>query len=173
LPKAVDAVDGARPVVCSRVSGTPFPVGTTTVTCAAADKTGNSSHATFTVWVQYQAPSDGTFFLSPIRANGSSIFRISKAVPVKFKLTGASAGITNLVAKLVVTKTSNTVHGTVDDVGDEDGDDTDFLFKYRPAKKLYGYRWKTSGETQGTYQLNVELGDGVMHAINVSLRAAK
>jgi hypothetical protein len=172
-PTATDAVDGARPVTCSPASGSTFPVGKKTVTCTATDKTGNKSTATFTVWVQYQAPTDGTFFLSPIRANGSSIFTVGKAVPVKFKLTGASASITNLVAKLVVTKISNTIRGTVNDVGDEDGEDTDFVFKYRPAKKLYGYRWKTRGETQGTYQLRADLGDEVSHLINVSLRLGK
>ncbi|HXI60652.1 MAG TPA: HYR domain-containing protein, partial [Polyangia bacterium] len=70
LPKAVDAIDGTRPVTCSPASGTTFPPGKTTVTCTAADKTGNTAPAAFTVWVQYQAPSDGTFFLAPIRANG-------------------------------------------------------------------------------------------------------
>ena len=172
-PTAIDAVDGVRPVNCARPSGSQFPIGRTPVTCTASDNTGNVTPTTLTVWVQYQAPSDGTFFLKPIRSNGSSIFRIGKAVPVKFELTGASRSITNLVAKLVVTKISNAVHGTAEDVGDEDGEDTDFLFKYRPAKKLYGYRWKTRGETQGTYQLRADLGDGVVHAINVSLRTAK
>ena len=111
----------------------------------------------------YQAPADGTFFLAPIRSSGRSIFTIGKAVPVKFKLTGASAGITNLSAKLVVTKISNSILGTVSDVGDEDGEDTDFLFKYRPGARTYGYRWKTRGQTQGTYQLRADLGDGVVH----------
>jgi len=173
LPKATDAVDDALSVSCSRASGTTFPVGKTIVSCTAADKSGNRSRATFTVWVQYQAPTDGTFFLKPIRSDGSSIFRIGKAVPVKFQLMGASAGITNLVAKLVVTKTSTAVRGTVEDVGDEEGEDTDFVFKYRPGKNLYSYRWKTRGETQGTYQLRADLGDGVVHQVNVSLKAPR
>ena len=47
------------------------------------------------------------------------------------------------------------------------------VFKYRKAKGIYGYRWKTRGETQGTYQLRADLGDGVAHEIDVSLKAAK
>jgi len=62
--------------------------------------------------VQYQAPSDGSFFLKPIRPDGSSIFRIGRSLPVKFQLAGASAGITDLVAKLRVTKLSDAVQGT-------------------------------------------------------------
>ena len=107
-----------------------------------------------------------------VRADGSSIFQIGKPVPVKFTLTGGSAGITNLVARLVISKVSNSVRGTVDDVSDEDGEDVDMLFKFRKAKGLYAYRWKTRGEAQGTYRLRADLGDGVAHEVDVSLRAA-
>jgi hypothetical protein len=122
------------------------------------------------VWVQYQAPTDGTFFLFPIRANGSSIFHVGRPVPVRFKLTGASAGITNLVAKLIVTKISSTVQGSAEDTSDETVDDTDFVFKFRPQLKFYAYRWRTSDQTQGTYQLKADLGDQVLHQVNVSLK---
>ena len=46
---ATDAVDGARPVVCSK-SGL-FPVGDTLVTCSSSDTRGNTSSASFTVRV--------------------------------------------------------------------------------------------------------------------------
>jgi alpha-tubulin suppressor-like RCC1 family protein len=173
LPKAVDGVDGARPVTCAPASGAQFPLGKTSVTCTASDKHHNTSTAKFTVWVQVQAATDGTFFLAPIRPNGSSIFRVGRPVPVRFKLTGASANITNLTAKLVVTKISSSVQGTTEDASDETVADTDFVFQYRPALKWYAYRWKTTDQTQGTYQLKADLGDGVVHQINVSLRAAK
>ncbi|HVE98012.1 MAG TPA: HYR domain-containing protein [Mycobacteriales bacterium] len=48
---ATDAVDGARPVSCSRTSGSTFALGATTVTCSAADASGNTSTGTFTVTV--------------------------------------------------------------------------------------------------------------------------
>jgi hypothetical protein len=169
-PAFSDAVDGAVAAHCAPASGAKFAPGKTTVTCTATDAHGNTGSASFTVWVQYQAPTDGMFFLKPIRSDGSSIFRVGRAVPVKFQLTGASAGITNLVAKLVVTKISDQVRGSADDQSDEDGDDTDFLFKYRKLAKIYGYRWKTVGQTQGTYRLTADLGDRVVHEINVSLK---
>jgi hypothetical protein len=172
-PTATDAVDGVRPVTCLPGSGVTFHVGKTTVTCTATDKSGNKGTATFTVWVQYQAPSDGTFFLAPIRPDGSSIFVIGAPVPVKFKLTGASANITNLTAHLVVSQVSSTVQGTVTVVSDETVDDTDMTFKYRSSQRLYIYRWKTRDKTQGTYLLRADLGDGVTHQINVSLKTAK
>ena len=49
---AGDTVDGALVPVCSRASGTVFPLGTTTVTCTATDKAGNTGTASFTVTVR-------------------------------------------------------------------------------------------------------------------------
>ena len=173
LPTAIDAVDGPRPVSCTPAHGSTFRPGKTTVTCTASDLGGLTTTATFTVWVQYQAPADGSFFLKPPRPNGSSIFRIGKPVAIKFQLAGASKHITDLQAHLIVTKMSGAIQGTVDDECDEDVDDTDFLFKFRKGKGLYVYRWKTRGETQGTYRLRADLGDEVAHEITVSLRAPR
>ena len=171
-PTAVDAVDGRVAVSCSRAPGV-FPAGKTPVTCTATDANHNTATTSFNVWVQYQAPADGTFFLSPIRADGKSVFKIGRAVPVKFTLTGPSAGITNLVARLVVTKLSGNIAGNNDCDGDEDGEDTDMQFKYRKAKGIYGYRWKTSNQAPGTFELRADLGDGVMHKVNLSLKRPK
>jgi len=172
-PAATDAADSNPKVACTPASGSKFVPGRTTVNCTASDASGNTSATALTVWVQYDAPSDGTFFLKPIRPDGSSIFKIGRPVPVKFRLVGASAGITNLVAKLSVAKISDQIRGTAIDESDEDGDETDFLFKYRKAKGIYAYRWKTRGETQGTYRLRADLGDEVIHEITVSLKASK
>ena len=49
---AMDLVDGTDPVACTPASGATFPLGTTTVTCAATDSAHNSSTASFTVTVQ-------------------------------------------------------------------------------------------------------------------------
>jgi hypothetical protein len=48
---AIDAVDGPLPATCTPPSGTAFPVGPTTVTCAATDAAGNTGTARFTVTV--------------------------------------------------------------------------------------------------------------------------
>jgi hypothetical protein len=171
-PTAVDAAGFPRAVTCARPPGSWFAPGKTTVTCWAVDAVGKTGTSTFTVWVKYQAPEDGTFFLPPIRPDGSAIFRINPPVPVRFKLTGASAGITNLCAKLIVTKISNAVQGTIVVARDNDGHghDADFFFKYKSGKKLYEYRWKTHGESPGSYRLRADLGDDVVHEVDVSLR---
>jgi hypothetical protein len=53
---ATDVVDGPVPVSCSPPSGSIFPLGTTTVTCTAADAAGNSATTTFTVTVRDTTP---------------------------------------------------------------------------------------------------------------------
>jgi hypothetical protein len=50
-PTATDLVDGSVPVKCTPPSGSTFPIGTTTVTCTATDKSGNTASTTFHVIV--------------------------------------------------------------------------------------------------------------------------
>jgi hypothetical protein len=47
------------------------------------------------------------------------------------------------------------------------------VFRFRRATGLYAYRWKTRGESRGTYRLRADLGDDVVHDVEVSLKAAK
>jgi hypothetical protein len=52
LPSAADAADGRVPVVCAPVSGSMFPIGSTTVTCRATDAAHNHARMTFVVVVR-------------------------------------------------------------------------------------------------------------------------
>jgi len=54
---ASDLVDGSIPITCTPASGSTFPLGTTTVTCSATDKTGNRASGSFKVTV---TPSSST-----------------------------------------------------------------------------------------------------------------
>ena len=54
-PTATDIVDGdlsSDKVSCDPVSGSPFPLGTTTVTCTATDNAGNTASGSFDVIVK-------------------------------------------------------------------------------------------------------------------------
>jgi peptidoglycan hydrolase-like protein with peptidoglycan-binding domain len=55
-PSATDYYGEADTVSCSPASGSTFALGTTTVTCSATNKFGNSSHSSFTVTVQDTTP---------------------------------------------------------------------------------------------------------------------
>src|SRR5215211_8256034 len=106
-PTTTDAVDGSGTANCTPGSGSQFAMGSTTVTCSATDAAGNHSSSTFNVNVTVSA-SD---FLQPINTDDSSIFKQGSTVPVKFQLTGASAGIQNAVANLRISKVSNNILG--------------------------------------------------------------
>jgi len=170
LPSAMDAVDGARPVACTPAPGSSFPLGKTTVTCTARDNSQNTATATFTAWVQVQAPSDGTFFGQPINPDGSSIFKQKSTIPVKFKLTGASAAITNLVAHLSTAKTANGVTGTFVEADSNASPDGGNTFHYDATAGQYVFNLSTKAMTAGTWSVRADLGDGVPHQISVSLK---
>ena len=60
-PTAIDAVDGTTTVACTPVSGSLFPIGTTTVMCTSKDTAQNVATSTFTVAVNLiTAPDTGT-----------------------------------------------------------------------------------------------------------------
>jgi VCBS repeat-containing protein len=144
-PLASDTVDGDVAVVLSQASDTAFTLGLTTVTATATDAHGNRSSASWTVWVQYSA--------SGLDIKGSD--KGSKAgsvVNVVFSLTGASAGISDASATLVL---NGSVVGT---------------FVYDPLSGTYRAQWRTKGLAAGTYTLFVDLGDGVSRPTIVALR---
>jgi hypothetical protein len=53
---AADAMAGPLPVSCSPLSGSQFPIGTTTVYCSATDPAGNVTSGTFTITVEDTTP---------------------------------------------------------------------------------------------------------------------
>jgi len=169
-PTATDAADGPVDVSCAPESGSQFKPGTTTVACTAADTHGNPASTTFTVWVQYQAPDNGTFFLDPINANGSSIFKKGSTVPVKFKLQGTSAGIKNLVAHLSVAKVSNGIEGTSVEAVSTSAADNGNVFRADSSGNQYIFNLSTKLLSTGTWSLRADLGDEVTHQVNVSLK---
>jgi hypothetical protein len=139
------------------------------VRCAAADRGGRTSTLSFTVWVTFDAPHDGSFFLFPIREDGLSAFWLGSPIPVRFRLAGPSAAITNLRASLRVTKISDVPRAIAAIDSSESGEDIDLAFHFLPILRFYWTRWRTRGLTRGTYRLDVDLGDGVVHENTVSL----
>ena len=56
IPAVSDIFDPTPTVVCSPVSGSLFPIGSTVVSCTAVDAANNVSLASFTITVEDQAP---------------------------------------------------------------------------------------------------------------------
>ena len=77
--------------------------------CTANDTAGNIGTESFTVTVT----AAWSNVLQPVNADGSSVFKLGSTVPVKFQLTGASAGISNLSARLYLQRIGAGATGTV------------------------------------------------------------
>lgn len=163
---ASDLVSGSLSDDCSPPSGTDFPPGTTVVTCSATDGAGNTGTAQFQVRVLF----GWSGLLQPINGNGSSVFKLGRTVPVKFALTDASAPIANLSAHLKVGKASDGITGTVTEAVATASADVGNTFRYDPTAHQYVFNLSTSGWSQGTWVLRVDLGDGVPHDTLISLR---
>jgi hypothetical protein len=95
---AVDNIDPNPKVKCKPPSGSQFPIGKTPVTCTATDASGNSSQGTFIVKVIVK----WSGLLPPIPSDGSGVFERGSTIPAAFMLTGESAPIRDLVARLYV-----------------------------------------------------------------------
>jgi len=150
---AVDAVDGPRSVTCKPASGSTFPLGTTMVTCSASDKSRNVGKASFKIAVAFS----WSGFQAPISADGSASFKKGAGVSVKFRLTGASAAITDLNAKLYAAKggANPTLKGT---------------FRYSRTDKTYCLDLATGSMAAGSWQLRIDMGDGVTRAVDITIR---
>jgi hypothetical protein len=146
MPTAIDNVDGPVTVTSSMPPGSVFPLGQTLVTFTAEDARGNVATETFVVTVEYT----WSDFLQPL--GRTNAFRAGSSIPVKFQLTGASAGVADASALLLV---DGVVAGE---------------FRYDSEADQYIYVWSTRGLRAGNYTLSVSLGDGATRAITVQLR---
>jgi Spy/CpxP family protein refolding chaperone len=94
-------------------------------------------------------------------------YKIGRTLPVKFKLTGASAGITNAVARLWIAKVVGGVPGP-EVAAEATPANTGNLFR-NDSGSQYIFNWSVRGFTPGTYQLRIDMGDGVLRTITIGL----
>ena len=168
---ALDAVDGDVPVTCTLpggkvvTSGSVFPLGSSTVTCTATDRAGNTGSATFVVEVTVGWGGFG----QPL--NPGSTHKLNSTIPVKFSLAGASAGIAGLDAKLYVRRLDGTPSGTpVADVSSNGKANDGNTFRYDADGRQYIFNLATKPLGEGRYELRVDLGDGTSRTIEVTIR---
>ncbi|MBA2638516.1 MAG: HYR domain-containing protein [Nocardioidaceae bacterium] len=165
-PTAIDKVDGTVAASCDQASGTVFKLGTTTVKCTATDAAGNTGTESFTVTVT----AAWSNVLQPINVDGSSIFKLGSTVPVKFQLSGASAGITNLVARLYIQRIGPGGTGSDIEAISTSNATTGNLFRYDATSGQYIFNLGTKTLSTGTYKLRIDLGDGVLRTVNITLK---
>jgi hypothetical protein len=161
-PSATDLVDGSVQPRCDRAPGSVFTPGVTTVSCSATDAAGNTTTKRFTVGVSYA----WSGLLSPVVAGDS--YNLGRTIPLKFALTGASAPVRDLVAKVYLSKVSDTVAGS--EAADVSTSAADSGNTFRPDGTGYVFNLATKNLSVGTWRVRVDLGDGVRHTVDVALR---
>lgn len=96
--------------------------------------------------------------------------RRGRKVKVKFRLTGASAGITDAVAELYVARVIDGVSGPEISAEPAERHDEGNRFEYDQDHDNYVFRWSTKNLDKGDYLIRVDLGDGVQRTVPVELR---
>jgi sugar lactone lactonase YvrE len=105
--------------------------------------------------------------LSPLNANGVTVARFGPTLPVKFQLTGASAGNTSVVADLYVAQVTNGVVGPEQPAPSATRVSQ---FRYDVTKDQYVFNLDTSQLSPGTWRLRIDLHDGAQRTVSITLR---
>ncbi|MBI5118971.1 PxKF domain-containing protein [Candidatus Poribacteria bacterium] len=141
----------------------------TAVTFTAADSSGNTSTCQASVRVTYYYGG----IQPPVNSDGSSIFKVGRTIPVKFRLyCSGSVPIGAATATLSVFKITDEILGTVEEIDPvaSGESNTGNLFRYDAAEQQYIYNWSTTGLGGGTYRLRINLDDGTSYSVNLSLK---
>jgi hypothetical protein len=155
----------------SAVSVQVYDVDTGCVTITLDATTAPSTaQLTGTEFAVAKATHSWSGVLQPVNADGTSVFKAGSTVPVKFRLTGASAGLTTLPAKLYIRRISGTVAGPENETTSTAATDSGNAFRYEPRDGQYVYNLSTKGLEPGTYELRIDLGDGAAHTIQIALK---
>jgi len=162
---ATDNVDPKPTVKCTPPSGSLFPLGTTTVNCTATDAAGNTSTGGFKVKVTVAWGG----LLHPVDGDGSSRFLLGPPIGLRFALTGASANIWDLQAKLFVAPLNAAGQPGAERpaVGLPPGAGN--LFYFIPIVNQYAMLLDTRPLSVGPWQLRVDLGDGEIHTERITM----
>ena len=98
------------------------------------------------------------------------IFKLGSTVPVKFQLTGASAGVKDLSARLYLQRISSGGSGSELEAISTSNSTTGNLFRYDATSGQYVFNLNTKTLSAGTYKLRIDLGDGVLRTVNITLK---
>lgn len=106
----------------------------------------------------------------PVNPDGSSIFKLSSTVPLKFALTDATGrSASGLAPRLYLSKLSNGIWGSDVEPVSTNQPDAGNLFR-ETAFGTYMFNLSTGSLSTGTWRLHVDLGNGGMIYAQFSLR---
>ena len=109
--------------------------------------------------------------LPPINADGTSVFKQGRTIPVKFQLFDHECVPGNYAcAKIEVAKVSDDVVGDFVEVTSTSEADTGDMFRYDPLAEQYIFNLSTKDLEKGTYILRITMGDGQFFEVQFKLR---
>ncbi|MEK7162804.1 MAG: LamG-like jellyroll fold domain-containing protein [Patescibacteria group bacterium] len=110
-------------------------------------------------------------FLSPIKADGSGIYKLRITLPIKFQLTDINNNyISTATAYLYLAKISDGVVGTDEIAFSTSAADAGNTFRYDSENNQYVYNLATDNLSVGSWQFRVVLNDGKFYTAIISLR---
>ena len=167
---ATDAFSGLKSTTGTVPTGETIDtssVGVKTFSVTATDNADNS----ITKTVFYTIAYDFLGILPPVKIDGSSAFKSGRTIPVKFRIADADG---NVVSDASATLTFQSINdgGTLDDgveaISTSSASEGN-AFRYDTEDDLYIFNMNTKGMDAGTYQLNINLDDGTVKTVEVSL----
>jgi hypothetical protein len=107
----------------------------------------------------------------PINANGSSVFKLGRTIPVKITLTDENgAPVAGEALRLSLAKLTDDIEGTVIESGFTTGNANEGnLFRETGTPGEYIYNLSTRGLTAGTYNVRATTEDGSIFRVKISL----
>ncbi len=142
-------------------------VGAKTFNVVATDNASNTADQNSFYIIAYNYVG----ILPPIKADNSSVFKSGSTVPVKFRIVDANGNnVSTAVVNLTYQKITDNILGTIEEPFSTSAADSGNTFRYDDTDNLYIFNLGTSNMDKGTYQLNINLDDGTVHTVCISIR---
>jgi hypothetical protein len=140
-------------------------VGVNACVVTASQSGGAFHHAAPAVTQTFLVTHTWSGVLPPLSPGAAAVVALGRTIPVKFTLTGGSAGFERVAAKLYASPANAAVENLATGTNSSDG-----TFRFDPESREYIFNWDTKGLVPGTWQLRVDLLDGVRRTAVVHLR---
>ena len=150
-------------LTCTTTAVTNSPAGSYPITCSGQSSTNYTiTYVPGTLTIIF-SPTSGRTVLPPVAANGTSVFKAGRTVPIKFQVfdvNGVSIGTPGTVVSFrIIDVIAGTVTTPVDLPVDSTSADTSFRFD--PIAQQWIFNLNTSGLAAGsTYVFRIGLSDG-------------
>jgi cysteine-rich repeat protein len=162
-----DATSGVATAAVLAAPPDHTTIGFKSVQCVGAkDHAGNSADSSVTT---YSVVYDATEILQPINPEGSSTFKLNSTIPVKIKLSGASAGTSDAVITQSVSKLSDNTWGNESEGTSTATPHSGSQLRYDATNDQYIYDLATRPLGTGTFRVTLDLGGGKTETAQFSI----